>query len=358
MSRIHGSVTGDARHRTPLSRLVSRLANAVGAIAISLTWTGDGAADEFPSPTINKGDRFPKLHFAASGNGPSMPSYQGEVLDEVIKLGVTTAAVAADIARTNIPFGSAFVAAAMPPVLSDMQSIRGFMTYQPAKPFNPTTSTYPSDAQLAAQLRQIKREKYIGIVTYSLDGPLAHIPRIAKEKARLKYVVAGLFIHDEAQFQRELVAAKQQAPYIDAYIVGNEVLLRDVPGWSRERLTTEIASLAAATGRPCTTAEAISEYEQDPLLIGVGSFVCPNIQPFSGGIRDVNQAVADVQAKYQWLVDRANGRPVIIHEAWWPSRGLPPATSEDNQAAFFVKLLNETTCRTITGEYADQFWKV
>lgn len=233
---------------------------------------------------------------------------------------------------------------------------RNWITFAPPRPFNPG-QVPASEAVLNSALIQLVREGWRGLVTYSLDPTqgLDQVPRLAKQNG-FSMVIAGLFIFDAAQFQRERAAALTQASFIDGFVLGNEVLERRVPGYTRQTLATEITRLQAETGRPVTTSETFTQYRNDPPLLAVGNWIFPNLQFwFDPAIRTPLQAVRVVESQYQMLQAMAPGRTVVVKEAWWPTAGDPAATAA-NQTEFFRQLA-ATQVRFIFGEAYDQFWK-
>src|SRR5262249_33594930 len=107
--------------------------------------------------------------------------------------------------------------APMGPLPDALRSCRNWITFAPPAPFNPNTSTSPSDAQLQTALQQLVSEGWRGLVTYSLDGTLADVPRIAKQVG-FTMVIAGLFWSDSAQLFREKLAARAQVNFIDGFV--------------------------------------------------------------------------------------------------------------------------------------------
>ena len=238
-----------------------------------------------------------------------------------------------------------------------LTTCRNWITFAPPRPFDPTRSVYPNESQLRDALTRLYREGWRGLVTYSLDGTLSTIPRIAKETG-FTQVVAGLFWFDEAQRGRERAAALQQLAFIDGFVLGNEGLQEG--RYTRARLETEITALRADTNRPVTTTEPLNQYVADPALLLVGDWAFPNIQPWGqtgAEIKSVPDAARFVQDQYRALQAAAPGRTVVIKEAWWPAGGSDPAATEANQTAFFQQLAAAPDVKFVFGEAYDQFWK-
>jgi exo-beta-1,3-glucanase (GH17 family) len=230
---------------------------------------------------------------------------------------------------------------------------RNWVTFAPPRPYNPAQNVFPTQAELRASLKQLYQEGWRGLVTYTMDGTLKHIPRLAKEVGFSK-VIAGLFWYDAAQLARERKAAHEQLDWIDGFVLGNEGL--QFGRYTRSQLETELKRLKAETHRPVATTEPSGPYFQDPTLLTLGDWVFPNIHPWFANIRDIPQAVQFTVSQYQALQKLAPERPIIIKESWWPTGGGDPAANDANQVAFFQQLA-KTPLKFIFGEAYDEEWK-
>ena len=153
-------------------------------------------------------------------------------------------------------------------------SCRNWISFAPPRPFNPNQNVFPTKKQLRKSLRLLSTEGWRGLVTYSLDGTLQYVPRIAKGEG-----------------------------------------------------FTEV-----------TTSEPSNQYMSNPSLLMVGDWVFPNIQPYLANKRSIPEAIQFVQQHYQALQAAAPDRNIIIKEAWWPTDDDDPAASETNQTSFFQQL--------------------
>lgn len=236
--------------------------------------------------------------------------------------------------------------------LNSLCACRNWITFAPPRPFNPDHNTFPSEAQLRASLAQLRNEGWQGVVTYSLDGALAWVPRLAKEVG-FTSVIAGLFWYDNAQLLRERKAAVEQLAWIDAFALGNEGI--QFGRYTRSELASEIAHLKSETDRPVATTETMNSYRSDRSLLEIGDWIFPNIHPWFANIRTVSEAAKFVQDEYRWIQTQAPARFVSVKEAWWPTRGEATAT-EANQVEFF-RLLSAMPVKFVWGEAYDQYWK-
>lgn len=239
-------------------------------------------------------------------------------------------------------------------VLTDLARSRHWVTYVP-RGYNPNLGRFPSAAQIRADLLLLRGEGFRGVMTWSLDGSLALVPRIAKSLG-FSYVVAGLYWYDQAQLDREYRAALAEQASIDAYIVGNEGL-EFGPRYTRSALQAVINDLRTATGKPLGTCETGGHLLANPELLSIGDFTTTNIHPWWAGIRDVAAAVRHTANEYAALVARAPaGKPVFVRESWWPTGGGDPAATPANQLAYYRALAAEAL-PFAWGEAFDQPWK-
>jgi exo-beta-1,3-glucanase (GH17 family) len=234
-----------------------------------------------------------------------------------------------------------------------------WIAFAPPYPFNPNTGTFPSEDDLRVSLRQLFAEGWRGLVTYSLDGTLREVPRIAKEVG-FEQVVAGVYWHDPDQLGKERTAVLEERSFIDGIVVGNEGLLGG--RYSFAQLELEVGSLGAQTGLPVTTSEPPCKYINpscgvEPGLLNLGDFLFPNVQPWCGGITDPIAAAQYVAAQVAALQAAAPDRVIVVKEAWWPTGGGHPAATEENQVIFFQNLVARQV-PLVWGEAYDQYWKI
>jgi len=246
------------------------------------------------------------------------------------------------------PFGS------MPEALT---TSRNWIAFTPRN-YNPNVGQFPTEAQLRADLQQLYDDGWRGIVTYTLDGTLRHVPRLAKQIGFTK-VIGGIYWYDDAQLAREKAAVPEVDPFVDAYVVGNEGLFAG--RYTRAALERETAAIKLLTGKPVATTETGGQYLADPTLLDVGDWVFPNIQPFcpQPAIRSVADAVAHTANEFLAIraaaVARAPDRVVALKETWWPTADDAAAT-QANQAEYFGQLAQTETV-FVWGESFDQPWK-
>lgn len=240
-------------------------------------------------------------------------------------------------------------------VLADLQTAKHWISYAP-RFYNPDLNQFPSDAQIRADLKQLYQEGWRGIITWSLDGSLRSIPRIAKEVG-FSYVVAGIYYYDAAQLAREYDAALDEQTHIDAYIVGNEGL-QFGPRYSIEQIRQVMADLKAATGKPTGTCETGGFLLANSSLLTEGDFTMANIHPWYANIRTIPEAVQHTVNEYNALQAlMPPGKLLYMRETWWPTGGGDLAANPTNQTAYFQQLA-ATSVLFAFGEAYDMNFKI
>jgi glucan 1,3-beta-glucosidase len=203
------------------------------------------------------------------------------------------------------------------------------------------------------------------IRTYSVDQGLDEAPRLAR-KHGLR-VLLGLWIgrdaaENEAELARGLAVLKRDADVIDAVVVGNEVLLR------REQppagLRAYLERVRAATPVPVTYADVWEFWLRNPALAEAVSFVTVHMLPYwEDDPVPVDRAVDHVVRMHARVREALPGRPILIGEVGWPSRGRRregAVPSLVNQARFvreFAIAAERNGLRYNVIEAFDQPWK-
>jgi hypothetical protein len=142
----------------------------------------------------------------------------------------------------------------------------------------------PTEMRIQADLTSLYQEGFRGVITYTLLGSYADIPKIAKSVGFL-WVIAGIY-DPTNQAEVDAAASQNVLPYTDAFVVGNEGLTDG--RYTYSELTTAINEVEAATGKPVTTSEPAGAYyapngSSAPYaqqLLGLGSWLFPNIDYF------------------------------------------------------------------------------
>jgi hypothetical protein len=252
------------------------------------------------------------------------------------------------------------------PFFAALTTHRYWIDYSPS--YDSTSDPYnanPSDARITADLETLYSEGWRGLVTYTLLGTYADIPRIAKSVG-FQWVVAGVYYPTNAA-EVAMASSPDVLPYTDAYVVGNEGLTDGRYAYSD--LTTAIGQVQKATGKPVSTSEPGGAYYAGATyatqLLGLGDWLFPNIDYFLwGGQPSTPQFMwTNVSFIYQYMNQhQTTPGPVVAKEVFYPSAGGPQA-SDANQIAWYG---SEAVPNTVDGkpfyfvwgEAFDQPWKI
>ncbi|MGZ8996607.1 MAG: glycoside hydrolase family 17 protein, partial [Rhodospirillales bacterium] len=179
---------------------------------------------------------------------------------------------------------------------------------------------------------------------YSVDQGLAQVPAIA-ERLGLEVLLGAWLGRDPERNAKEIASvielANRHPETIRGVVVGNEVLLRgEMPP---DRLIEQIRSVAAAVEAPVTYADVWEFWLRHPEVAGAVDLLTIHVLPYW---EDQPVAVGAAVGHVGEVVSRMRlavpGKPILIGEVGWPSRGrmreraLP---SPVNQARFVREML-------------------
>jgi exo-beta-1,3-glucanase (GH17 family) len=247
-----------------------------------------------------------------------------------------------------------------------LTTYRYWIDYAPSysSPTDPYNSN-PSDAHITSDLNALHSEGWRGLVTYTLQGTYADIPKIAKAVG-FQWVVAGVY---DPTNPTEVAAAS--APnvlqYTDAYVVGNEGLTDG--RYTYSALTAAISTVQQTTGKPVSTSEpggayyTGSPYAQQ--LLSLGDWLFPNIDYFlwNGKPSTPQFMWTNVSYVYQYMLQKqTTAGPVVAKEVFYPTAGGPQA-SDANQITWYGSEAVPNTVGGkpfyfVWGEAFDQPWKI
>jgi exo-beta-1,3-glucanase (GH17 family) len=192
-----------------------------------------------------------------------------------------------------------------------------------------------------------------------------HVPRLSK-KHGLKTLVGAWLGDDKEDNEEEIEGLIQLAKEgcVDVAAVGNEVLYRN--DLSLEELVGYINRVKEALSGmniPVGYVDAYYEFSRHPILVESTDVVLANLYPYWEGC-PIEYALGHMQAMYGQVVDAAQGKPIIITETGWPSRGggLRGAIAGETAAMkYFIDAINWTKENEIPIFYFSSFdesWKV
>lgn len=228
----------------------------------------------------------------------------------------------------------------------------------PGDPYNAN----PSDARITADLTALHREGFRGLVTYTLQGTYANIPKIAKSVG-FQYVVAGVYnVNDPSEIAA--AASPGVLPFADGFVVGNEGLQDG--RYTYDQLSAAVAQVQQTTHKPTTTTEPGGQYytgsTYSTQLLGLGDWLFPNTDYFIwGGQPTTPQAMwSNVSYFYQFAIGhKTTDGPVVVKEAFYPTAGGPLA-SQQNQYDWYKIAYDAAQSGQfafVWGEAFDQPWK-
>lgn len=220
------------------------------------------------------------------------------------------------------------------------------------------------DEQIASDLKRLKPLTSC-VRTYSAMGPQGRIAKFAGQEG-LK-VLQGIWLNrNRAENRREIEAAvrlaRQHPGVIEAFIVGNEVLLRgELPA---SAIKGYIEEVRARAGLPVTYADVWEFWLKAPELAAATDFVTIHILPYweddPVAAKDAVAHVKEIRAKLQQAFA---GKEILIGEVGWPSEGRMRAgalPSPANQALVLggvVAVAKAEGWRVNLIEAFDQPWK-
>ena len=241
------------------------------------------------------------------------------------------------------------------------EQISGF-SYSPFQQGQyPQKDQYPTDDEMRRDLEIISKLTD-NIRTYSVDGTLGDIPKLAEEFGLR--VTIGIWIspdleRNEREIQKAIELANNSRSVVRV-VVGNEALFREEI--TPEELIVLLDRVRAAVKVPVTTSEQWHIWEKYPQLAKHVDLIAAHILPYWEFI--------PVDKAGEFVLDRARDlkklfpkKPLLLSEVGWPSngrmRGGADATPAD-QAIYLrtlVNTLNRRGYNYFVIEAFDQPWK-
>ncbi|AZE53615.1 putative glucosyl transferase [Pseudomonas synxantha] len=242
------------------------------------------------------------------------------------------------------------------------EQISGF-SYSPFQQGQyPQKNQFPTDEQMRQDLA-IMSKLTDNIRTYSVDGTLGDIPKLAEEFGLR--VTLGIWIspdleRNEREIQRAIEIANTSRSVVRV-VVGNEALFREEI--TPEALIVLLDRVRAAVKVPVTTSEQWHIWEKNPQLAKHVDLIAAHILPFWEYI--------PMDKASQYVIDRAKDlkkafpkKPLLLSEVGWPSNGRMRGGNESSpadQAIYLrtlVNKLNRQGYNYFVIEAFDQPWKV
>ncbi|WP_324833033.1 glycosyltransferase [Pseudomonas saxonica] len=225
----------------------------------------------------------------------------------------------------------------------------------------PQKDQYPSDEEMRRDL-EIMSKLTDNIRTYSVDGTLGDIPKLAEEFGLR--VTIGIWISpDKERNEREIQKAIELANNsrsVVRVVVGNEALFRKEI--TPEELITLLDRVRAAVKVPVTTSEQWHIWEKYPQLANHVDLIAAHILPYWEFI-PMEEAGEFVLERARDLKKMFPKKPLLLSEVGWPSNGRMRGGADATQAdqAIYLRTLVNTLNRRgynyFVIEAFDQPWK-
>jgi exo-beta-1,3-glucanase (GH17 family) len=229
---------------------------------------------------------------------------------------------------------------------------------------SPLLGRFPSAAQVDQDLALLAGRTH-AIRTYAaIEGDY---DTVALARAHGLKVWQGIWLgSDPTGNAREIAAgialANRYPDTVERVVVGNEVLLRgDLPP---EALIAALDQVRAVVRQPVTYADVWEFWLKFPQIAQHVDQITIHLLPYWENTPiGIDRAVAHVAATYDAIARRFPGRPIVIGETGWPTRGrwrADAAPGVVNQARFlqgFLALARERGFDYNLIEAFDQRWK-
>ncbi len=227
---------------------------------------------------------------------------------------------------------------------------------------DPSVKSQITPEQIAKRL-EIIRPHTKWIRSFSCTCGNEVVPRIAKEKS-LKTMVGAWLDSDEENNELEIAnaIAIAKAGHADMLAIGNEVLLRE--DLDVEQLISYIKRVKEAVPHvPVGYVDAYYMFVNYPEIVEVCDVLFANCYPFWEHCA-LDISVEYMAKMYEFVVQNANGKPVIISETGWPTKGEQyggAVPSYDNAMRYFINTQNWAQTNDVPLFYFssfDEVWKI
>lgn len=226
---------------------------------------------------------------------------------------------------------------------------------------NPQKNIYPSDEQIRSDLELLSKHTD-SIRTYSVEGTLADIPRLAEEFG-LRVTVGVWISNDLERNEREIAKVIELANSTRSVVrvaVGNEALFRKEI--TPEALIAYIDRVRTAVKVPVTTSEQWHVWKETPQLADHVDLIAAHVLPYWEFV-PMEDATDFVLERAKDLKKLFPKKPLLLSEVGWPSNGRMRGGAEASpadQAIYLrtlVSTLNAKGYNYFVIEAFDQPWK-
>ncbi|MDX9808485.1 MAG: glycosyl hydrolase family 17 protein [Acholeplasma sp.] len=227
---------------------------------------------------------------------------------------------------------------------------------------DPSVKSLISEQQIADRLEIIRPYTH-WVRTFSTTNGNEEVPRIAKEKG-LKTMVGAWLDSDKENNEIEInnIIRIGQAGYADLIAIGNEVLLRD--DLEVEELIEYIRRVKAAVPNvPVGYVDAYYMYVNFPEIVDECDVLFANCYPFWEYCA-LEISVEYMKKMYELVKVHAKGKPVVISETGWPTKGESygaAVPSYENAMRYFINTYewaNQEHVHLFYFSSFDEVWKI
>lgn len=211
---------------------------------------------------------------------------------------------------------------------------------------SPISKDYPPASQIDEDLKSLVGVAK-GVRTYTAREGLEVVPELARkydiEVTHSAWLGKKRDINDQ-ETQALIQAANTYPDTIKRVIVGNEVLLRQ--DLKPDELITYIRKVRSAVKQPVSYADVWAFWLRYPQVADEVDFITIHILPYWEdepiGVDDAAKHIVDI---YHLIQQKFPGKPILIGEAGWPTRGRDrgPAAVNMVNAAKFVRTLAQVS---------------
>jgi len=240
--------------------------------------------------------------------------------------------------------------------------IQGFSFAPMREDSDPTKGLLPSVEQVEQDVALLAGKTH-AIRTYTVDGPLASVPALAKKydlNVALGGWVDGRLEQNLIEINKLITIAEENRENVVRVILGNEVILRnDIPVG---QMVQYLDRVRAELSMPVSTAEPWHIWVAHPELAEHVDFIAVHMLPYWEGIAN-DKAVDYIDEHMDILYKLFPNKPIVIAEVGWPSNGRTrkSATADEaEQAKFLRRFLERAAEKNYTYyvmEAFDQPWK-
>jgi len=227
---------------------------------------------------------------------------------------------------------------------------------------DPSVKSVISHEQIADRLEIIRPYTH-WVRTFSATNGNEEVPRIAHEKS-MKTLVGAWIDSDEENNELEInnIIKIAQEGYADMIAIGNEVLLRE--DLEVEQLIEYIKKVKAAVPHiPVGYVDAYYMFVNYPEIVDACDVIFANCYPFWEHCA-LDISVEYMKKMYELAVKHAKGKPVVISETGWPTKGEQyggAVPSYENAMRYFINTYewaNQENIHLFYFSSFDEIWKM